>query len=215
MSATDHEGMFHEEDVTNCDSALKSAISALYVGALDAAVEITRERLNTASGVNSPPRIERPLARMRGVNAYQTARIMHLLLDDETEEAIQIARRRACRRPSRKRRAVACTAQPSCARCATRSGTSSTGRFSVIDRKSPAPDVGGHRDGLDACGPWRYDVMMIRYARAPGDGPAPGYPRPDGVTTHESELPCTDGPNHAARRREPNARTALSTPSSG
>lgn len=95
MSATDHEGTFHEEDVMRLPfSALKSAISALYVGALDAAVEITRERLNTASGVNSPPRIERPLARMRWVNAYQTARIMHLLLDAETEEAIQIARRR-------------------------------------------------------------------------------------------------------------------------
>ncbi len=96
MSATDHEGTFHEEEVMRLPfSALKSAISALYVGALDAAVEITRERLNTASGVNSPPRIERPLARMRWVNAYETARIMHLLLDDETEEAIQIARRGA------------------------------------------------------------------------------------------------------------------------
>ena len=94
MSATDHEGTFHEEEVMRLPfSALKSAISALYVGALDAAVEITRERLNTASGVNSPPRIERPLARMRWVNAYQTARIMHLLLDAETEEAIQVARR--------------------------------------------------------------------------------------------------------------------------
>ena len=94
MSATDHEGMFHEEEVMRMPfSALKSAISALYVGALDAAVEITRERLNTASGVNSPPRIERPMARMRWVSAYETARIMHLLLDDETEEAIQIARR--------------------------------------------------------------------------------------------------------------------------
>lgn len=94
MSATDHEGMFHEDEVMRLPfSALKSAISALYVGALDAAVEIARERLNAASGVNSPPRIERPLARMRWVNAYETARIMHLLLDDETEEAIQVARR--------------------------------------------------------------------------------------------------------------------------
>jgi 3-hydroxy-9,10-secoandrosta-1,3,5(10)-triene-9,17-dione monooxygenase len=94
MSATDHEGTFHEEEVMRLPfSVLKSAISALYVGALDAAVEITRERLHSASGVNSPTRIERPLARMRWVNAYQTARIMHLLLDAEMEEAIEIARR--------------------------------------------------------------------------------------------------------------------------
>jgi alkylation response protein AidB-like acyl-CoA dehydrogenase len=94
MSATDHEGTFHEEEVMRLPfSVLKFAISALYVGALDAAVEMTRERLNTASGVNSPPRIERPLARMRWVNAYQTARVMHLMLDAATEEAIQIARR--------------------------------------------------------------------------------------------------------------------------
>ena len=94
MSAADHEGTFHDEEVMRLPfSVLKSAISSLYVGALDAAVEMSRERLNTASGVNSPPRIERPLARVRWVNAYQTARIMHLLRDTATEEAIEIARR--------------------------------------------------------------------------------------------------------------------------
>ena len=94
MSATDHEGMFHEEEVMRLPfSALTSAISSLYVGALDAAVEITRERLNSASGVNSPPRIERPHARVRWVNAFQTARVMHMVRDHATEEAIEIARR--------------------------------------------------------------------------------------------------------------------------
>ncbi len=94
MSATDHEGTFHDEEVMRMPfSALKYAISSLYVGALDAAVEMTRERLNSASGVNSPPRIERPLARVRWVSAYQTARIMHLMRDAATEEAIGIARR--------------------------------------------------------------------------------------------------------------------------
>lgn len=94
MSATDHEGTFHDEDVMRLPfSVLTFAISSLYVGALDAAVEIARERLHTASGVNSPPRIERPLARVRWVNAYQTARIMRLLRDTATEEAIEIARR--------------------------------------------------------------------------------------------------------------------------
>lgn len=94
MSATDHEGVFHDEDVMRLPfSVLTFAISSLYVGALDAAVELTRERMHTASGVNSPPRIERPLARVRWVNAYQTARIMHLLRDTATEEAIRIGRR--------------------------------------------------------------------------------------------------------------------------
>jgi len=94
MSATDHEGVFHEEDVMRLPfSVLTFAISSLYVGALDAAVDMARERLHTASGVNSPPRIERPLARVRWVNAYQTARIMHLLRDTATEKAIEIARR--------------------------------------------------------------------------------------------------------------------------
>ena len=94
MSATDHEGVFHDEEVMRLPfSVLTFAISSLYVGALDAAVEITRERMHTASGVNSPPRIERPLARTRWVNAYQTARIMHLLRDIGTEDAIKVARR--------------------------------------------------------------------------------------------------------------------------
>lgn len=72
---------------------MTSAISSLYVGALDAAVEISRERLNSASGVNSPPRIERPHARVRWVNAFETARVMHMVRDHATEEAIEIARR--------------------------------------------------------------------------------------------------------------------------
>ena len=94
MSATDHEGTFHDEDVMRLPfSVLTFAISSLYVGALDAAVEMTRERMHTASGVNSPPRIERPLARLRWVSAYQAARTMHLLRDTGTEEAIEIARR--------------------------------------------------------------------------------------------------------------------------
>ncbi len=94
MSATDHDGTFHQEEVMRLPfSVLKFAMSSLFVGALDAAVEMARERLNTASGVNSPPRIERPLARVRWVNAYQSARIMHLVCNAATEEAIQIARR--------------------------------------------------------------------------------------------------------------------------
>jgi alkylation response protein AidB-like acyl-CoA dehydrogenase len=94
MSASDHEGTFHEEEVMRLPfSVMTTAISSLYVGALDAAVEISRERMTSASGINSAPRIERPMARMRWVNAYQTSRIMHLIRDAATEEALQIARR--------------------------------------------------------------------------------------------------------------------------
>lgn len=94
MSATDHEGTFHEEEVMRLPfSSLTFCSASLYVGALDAAVEMARERLNTASGQNSPPRIERPQARVRWVNAYQTARLMHLVRDTATEEALELGRR--------------------------------------------------------------------------------------------------------------------------
>lgn len=94
MSATDHEGTFHDEEVMCFPfSVITTAISSLYVGALDAAVEICRERMTAASGVNSAPRIERPMARMRWVNALQTARVMHLVRDAATEEALCVARR--------------------------------------------------------------------------------------------------------------------------
>lgn len=96
MSATDHDGTFHDEEAMRLPfSALTFAITSLYVGALDAAVELTRDRLGAASGVNSPPRIERPLARVRWVNAYQTARTMRLIRDAATEEALRIVRRGA------------------------------------------------------------------------------------------------------------------------
>ena len=92
MSATDHYGVVHEEDVIRLPfSVLTYGTASLYVGALDAAVEMMRERLETASGQNSPPRKERSIMRVRWVNAYETARIMHLVRDAATEEAIQIA----------------------------------------------------------------------------------------------------------------------------
>lgn len=93
MSATDHEGTFHEEESMRLPfSVMTTAISSLYVGALDAAVEMSREKMGTASGVNSPPRIERPMARIRWVNAFQTAQIMHLVRDAAIEGALEVAR---------------------------------------------------------------------------------------------------------------------------
>jgi alkylation response protein AidB-like acyl-CoA dehydrogenase len=93
MSATDHDGMFHEETAMRLPfSALTYGTASLYVGALDAAVEIMRERMETSSGQNSPPRKDRSIMRVRWVNAYETARILHLVRDAATEEALQVAR---------------------------------------------------------------------------------------------------------------------------
>ena len=92
MSATDHDGMFHEEAVMRLPfSVLTFGTASLYVGALDAAVEMMRERMETASGPASPPRKERPIMRVRWVSAYEQARIMHLIRDAATEEAMQVA----------------------------------------------------------------------------------------------------------------------------
>jgi 3-hydroxy-9,10-secoandrosta-1,3,5(10)-triene-9,17-dione monooxygenase len=93
MSATDHDGMFHEEVVMRLPfSALTYATASLYVGALDAAVELMRERMEASSGQNSPPRKERSIMRVRWVNAYEASRILHLVRDAATEEALQVAR---------------------------------------------------------------------------------------------------------------------------
>lgn len=93
MSATDHGGVSHDEDVMRLPfSVLTFSTASIYVGALDAAVELMRERMETASGQNSPPRKERAMMRAVWVNAYETARILHLIRDAATEDALQIAR---------------------------------------------------------------------------------------------------------------------------
>ena len=93
LSATDHFGTFHEEEVYRYPfSALTMATVSLYLGAMDAGVELARDKLRAASGPG-PPRIERQSARIRWVEAYQTARVMRLVRDAATEEAIQSARR--------------------------------------------------------------------------------------------------------------------------
>lgn len=94
MSADQHGGTFHEEEVYRFPfSALTFATASLYVGALDAAVELTRESLQKSSGPGGTPRIDRPVMRINWVTAYQTARIMHRVRDAATDEAIALARR--------------------------------------------------------------------------------------------------------------------------
>jgi alkylation response protein AidB-like acyl-CoA dehydrogenase len=94
MSATEHFCTVHDEEVYHFPfSALTLATVSLYLGALDAAVEIARGRLSSASGPASPPRIERAAMRVRWVNAYEAARVVRLVRDAAAQEAIEIARR--------------------------------------------------------------------------------------------------------------------------
>jgi len=94
MSATDHYGTAHEEEVYHFPfSALTLSTVSLYLGALDAGVEIAREGLQKSSGPASPPRIERAAMRVRWVNAYQAARVVRMVRDAAADEAIEVALR--------------------------------------------------------------------------------------------------------------------------
>ena len=91
MSATGHAGTFHAEDIYRQSfSVLSMATVSLSLGALDAAVELGRERLRTSKPFGIP-RIERVPSRIRWVRAYEAARVARLLRDTVTENAIQRA----------------------------------------------------------------------------------------------------------------------------
>jgi alkylation response protein AidB-like acyl-CoA dehydrogenase len=60
------------------------------LGGLDRAVELAREKLNTSMPLGIP-RIERPAARIRWVEVYEKARVLRLVRDDATDEAIAAA----------------------------------------------------------------------------------------------------------------------------
>lgn len=93
-SAADHPGAVHEEEVYRFPfSALTLATVSLYVGALDAAVELAREGLQKSSGPPGPKRIERAAMRTRWINAYEAARVVRLVRDAAAHEALEIARR--------------------------------------------------------------------------------------------------------------------------
>jgi 3-hydroxy-9,10-secoandrosta-1,3,5(10)-triene-9,17-dione monooxygenase len=94
MSATDHPGAVHEEEVYRFPfSALTLATVSLYVGALDAAVGLAREGLQKSSGPASPARIERAALRTGWAHAYEAARVVRLVRDATAREAIAVARR--------------------------------------------------------------------------------------------------------------------------
>lgn len=179
MSADDHDGTFHEEEVMRLPfSVLTFATASLYVGALDAGVEMARERMDTASGVNSPPRKERSIARVTWVNAYQTARILHLVRDAATQDALDIYRQGRPQTLEEESRAQLhiLTLRHS-ARDALRSlvdGNGSSGYRADNHLRRMASDismVSTHAVHGE------YDVMMDRYARwLLGMGVAPGDP---------------------------------------
>lgn len=179
MSATDHDGTFHDEEVMRLPfSSLTFCSASLYVGALDAAVEMARERMNIASGQNSPPRMERPLARVGWVKAYQTARMMHLLRDAATEEAIELGRRGAAQSLEEEARAqlhilsLRHTVRDTLRDLVDANGSSGYRSDNHLRRMSAdIAMVSTHAVHGE------YDVMMDRYARwLLGMGFAPGDP---------------------------------------
>jgi 3-hydroxy-9,10-secoandrosta-1,3,5(10)-triene-9,17-dione monooxygenase len=93
MSATGHAGTFHEEEVYRQSfSVLGMGTTSLCLGALEAAVELAREKLRTSKPFGIP-RIDRVPSRIRWARAYEAARVSRLIRDTATESAIQRARR--------------------------------------------------------------------------------------------------------------------------
>lgn len=94
MHPTDHPGSFHEEGAYRLSfSALALCTSSIYVGALDAGVELARDRLQSSSGPGGVPRIERPMMRVNWVDAHQNARVLRLVRDAATEDAVRSSHR--------------------------------------------------------------------------------------------------------------------------
>jgi 3-hydroxy-9,10-secoandrosta-1,3,5(10)-triene-9,17-dione monooxygenase len=92
MSATGHAGTFHAEDIYRQSfSVLSMGTPSLCLGALDAAVNLGRERLRTSKPFGVP-RIDRVPSRIRWARAYEAARVARVLRDTVTESAIERAR---------------------------------------------------------------------------------------------------------------------------
>ena len=72
-------------------SALGLSTASIYVGAVDAGVELAREKLGRASGPDPVPRIERAPQRINWANAHQTARVLRLVRDAATDDVLCIA----------------------------------------------------------------------------------------------------------------------------
>jgi alkylation response protein AidB-like acyl-CoA dehydrogenase len=94
MHPTEHPGSFHEEQAYRLPfSALALTTASIYLGALDAGVELGRERLQRSSGPGDVPRIERQMMRVNWVNAHQTARVLRLVRDAATSDALRASQR--------------------------------------------------------------------------------------------------------------------------
>ncbi len=92
MAPLSPEQALHEEEAHRYPfSTLLMASPSLYLGALDWAVEIARERLETSRPMGIA-RITKPTSRIRWALAYEAARIMRLVRDDATAEAVGMAR---------------------------------------------------------------------------------------------------------------------------
>lgn len=88
VAATDHPGSFHDEVAYRLSfSALLMVSMSLALGALDRAVVLARERLPTSRPLGVP-RVRFPAARIRWAEAYEQSRVMRLVRDATTDEAI-------------------------------------------------------------------------------------------------------------------------------
>ena len=94
MHPTEHPGNFHEHDTYRLTfSALAICTASIYVGALDAAVEFARERLELSSGPGQCSTNPTADSAVNWVEVRQTARVLRLVRDAATEDVIHVARR--------------------------------------------------------------------------------------------------------------------------
>jgi alkylation response protein AidB-like acyl-CoA dehydrogenase len=92
MAPVGHHGNIHPEEAHQYPfTALMMAPISLTIGALDAAVELTKERLKTVKRIGAPL-IDRPLARIRWAHGYEALRMMRMLRDAATDEVLQQVR---------------------------------------------------------------------------------------------------------------------------
>lgn len=88
LSATGHGGTSHPEAVYRYPFAVVRLLTpSLTVGALDRAVELFRGKL-TSSKPQGIARIDRPAARVRWVEAYETSRIVRMIRDVAQKELL-------------------------------------------------------------------------------------------------------------------------------
>jgi alkylation response protein AidB-like acyl-CoA dehydrogenase len=180
VSAADYPGAgLHDEPVYRLPfTALLMVSLSPCLGGLDRAVELAREKLPRSMPLGLP-RIERPAARIRWAEAFEKARVMRLVRNGATDEAIRAAMAGEAPTPQSEARAqlhlvfFVHGVKDALRHLIDGLGSSTYRTNDPIFRITQ--DVGvlaTHAQGPD------YDVVMDRHARGLlGLGPEPGDPR--------------------------------------